>query len=306
MPKYKKSKHKSGTWGEDVEQALREVAAGKSLRSTALKYGMSEGLLRRLIKMKDNSEVLIGSGRPTALTKEAEQELSKCIDLVCKTGFSPTRAEIKNLVQNYVQNHKIKTPFKDNRPGKDWLRIFMKRNNLTMKKVNMICTARLSTTGNPFIIYDFYEKLEILVQQKKLKPAQIWNCDESGFPTDPAKCKVISTRGDVHSIQTKLGSKKRKYLHFGCLQRRRLGVTPINNIRWKEFSDNLAWAISTSEHNVWSVSKRVDGHRFFFLSGLNDLRNKSGKDHFFSFTMDIYRGGNKGRHNVAKTAAACH
>ena len=93
MPKYKKSKHKSGTWGEeDVDQALREVAAGKSLRSTALKYGMSEGLLRRRIKMKDNNEVMIGSGRPTALTKEAEQELAKCIDLVCKTGFSPTRA----------------------------------------------------------------------------------------------------------------------------------------------------------------------------------------------------------------------
>ena len=66
-----------------------------------------------------------------------------------------------------------------------------------MKKANMICTARLSATGNPFIVYDFYEQLEILVQQKKLKPAQIWNCDESGFPTDPVKCKVISTRGDV-------------------------------------------------------------------------------------------------------------
>ena len=99
MPKHKKSKHRSGTWGvDDNEQSLREVAAGNSIRSTALKYGMSEGLLHRRKKMKDNHEVLVGSGRPTALTRETEQQLAKCIDVVCKTGFSPTRSEIKCLV----------------------------------------------------------------------------------------------------------------------------------------------------------------------------------------------------------------
>ena len=130
MPKHKKSKHHSGTWGDDVEQSLREVAAGNSIRSTAQKYGMSEGLLRRRKKMKDNNEVLVGSGRPNALTREMEQQLAKCIDVVCKTGFSPTRSEIKCLVQDYVRNHEIKTPFKDDKPGKDWFIMFMKSNNL--------------------------------------------------------------------------------------------------------------------------------------------------------------------------------
>ena len=73
----------------------------------------------------------------------------------------------------------------------------MDRNNLSMKKANMISTARLSATANPFIIYDFYELLEKEIVEKKLKPSQIWNCDESGFPTDPAKCKMVSTRGEV-------------------------------------------------------------------------------------------------------------
>ena len=127
----------------------------------------------------------------------------------------------------------------------------------------MICTARLSTTGNPFIVYDFYEQLEILVQQKKLKPAQIWNCDESGFPTDPGKCKVISTRGDV-GYKLSWGARRENISTLAACNGEGWVVRPINNIRWKEFSDNLAWAISTSEHNVWSVSKRVDGHRYFF------------------------------------------
>ena len=201
MPKNKrkrKAKRSTKNWGEEhVAQALVEVAGGNSIRSTALKYGMSEGLLRRRIKMKDNDEVLKGSGRRTALAPEQEQELAKCINAMCKTGFSPTRVEIKNLVKEYVQLHNLKTPFKDDRPGKDWLRMFMDRNSLSMKKANMISTARLSATANPFIIYDFYELIERVVRSQNLQPNQIWNCDESGFPTDPARCKVVSTKGEV-------------------------------------------------------------------------------------------------------------
>ena len=60
------------------------------------------------------------------------------------------------------------------------------------KIVLMISTARLSATANPFIIYDFYDLVEKVIQEKKLEPRHLWNCDESGFPTNPARCKVVS------------------------------------------------------------------------------------------------------------------
>lgn len=66
-----------------------------------------------------------------------------------------------------------------------------------MKKANMISSARKSVTSNPFIIYDFYDALEKLVNEKKLKASQIWNCDESGFLNDPQKCKVVGVRGET-------------------------------------------------------------------------------------------------------------
>ena len=39
--------------------------------------------------------------------------------------------------------------------------------------------------------------LEEVIQEKNLfdKPQHIWNCDESGFPSDPKKVKVVSVRG---------------------------------------------------------------------------------------------------------------
>ena len=59
------------------------------------------------------------------------------------------------------------------------------------------CAARKSATANPFIINDFYDLIEGIIKEKKLTAAQIWNCDESVFPTDPSKSKVISPRGEV-------------------------------------------------------------------------------------------------------------
>ena len=63
------------------------------------------------------------------------------------------------------------------------------------KKATIISAARKAATANPFIIYDFYEVVEKIIKERKLKRGQIWNCDELGFPTDPSKCKVVAPIG---------------------------------------------------------------------------------------------------------------
>ena len=89
----------------------------------------------------------------------------------------------------------ISTPFKYDRPGRTWMKAFMKRNKLSLKKASMICISRKSNTANPFVIYDFYDKLATIFDANPdLNPENIWNCDESGFPTDPVKSKVIAPR----------------------------------------------------------------------------------------------------------------
>ena len=192
----KQTKRARRKWNEeDAEKSLVEIAAGSSIRKTAAKYGMSEGILRHRLKRISQGGNLKAVGRPITIDKDAEQMLAKCIGTMCSLGFSPTRAQIMDLVQDYVRNHDLKTPFRDDRPGRDWLSAFMNRNNLSLKKANMISSARKSATSNPFIIYDFYDVLEKLMREKKFKPEQVWNCDESGFPHDPLKCKVVSVKG---------------------------------------------------------------------------------------------------------------
>ena len=159
---------------EDVKEALKEIKSGKLIRPTAANYGMSEGMLRNRIKMEEKGKALVGSGRRPSLSVEEEKQLASCIGVLCNLGFSPSRAQMKDLVCDYTKIHQLKTPFKDGRPGKNWLRKFMERNKLSMKKANMISAARISATCNPFIIYDFYDTIEGLMTDKQYSAEQVF------------------------------------------------------------------------------------------------------------------------------------
>ena len=150
------------TWTDaDITKALEEVKSGKTVNSTALKYGMDEGTLRYRLKKIGTGEEVSVSGRKPVFDSNTEEQLAKCIGTLCKVGFSPTKGEILDLVAQYVKENKINVKqFANGRPGKDWFKAFMNRNNLSLKKANMISVARKSATGNPFVINDFYDILE--------------------------------------------------------------------------------------------------------------------------------------------------
>ena len=53
------------------------------------------------------------------------------------------------------------TQFKDQQPKLTWIICFMKRNKLSHKKAEMMSSATKLNTANPFIIYDFFNQLEV-------------------------------------------------------------------------------------------------------------------------------------------------
>ena len=159
---------------------------------------MSETMIRYRMKKSLSGETEDKQPRwPTTLSKEEEMQLALFIRTMCCVGFSPTKEQIKNTVKEYVQLHELITPFKNDCPGKDWIRGFMNRNKLPLKKATMISSVKKSATGNPFIVYDFFDVIEDIINKNDIPPSNIWNWDESGFPHDPSKCLVISVKGEV-------------------------------------------------------------------------------------------------------------
>lgn len=196
MVKPKVNKRQNLWANNDIEKALHSVSFEDStIKGAARRFGMSEGTLRNRIRFKKLGKEMVGSGRKPALSEKEERDLAECIRALCEAGFSPSPDEIKNLVRDYVQANSLKTPFKDGRPGKDWFHSFLQRQRLSTKKASMISAARKANTANPFLIYDFYDVIEKIISEKNLKPEQVWNCDESGFPTDPSKCRVVAPVG---------------------------------------------------------------------------------------------------------------
>ena len=128
----------------DVKKALASIRGGSSILKASRTYGMSDHMLRDKLKKLEKGESLASlSGRKPAIPAETELKLSQCIAVLCNLGFSPTREEILNLVRDYLNANNINiSTFKDNRPGYDWFNSFMGRNNLSLKKANMICIAR--------------------------------------------------------------------------------------------------------------------------------------------------------------------
>ena len=61
----------------------------------------------------------------------------------------------------------------------------------------MISSTQKSATENPFVIYDFFDSLETVTKENTYEEDAVWNYDESGFPFDPSKVKVISKKGET-------------------------------------------------------------------------------------------------------------
>ena len=66
-------------------------------------------------------------GRPTVLTEEEESLLSTALKFLGDSNMGQDREDIRTMVQAYLTVIKRPNPFKDNKPGRDWIFAFEKR-----------------------------------------------------------------------------------------------------------------------------------------------------------------------------------
>lgn len=198
MPrKYIKKKTQINYTPEVVRQASNEVKRGLSYSKAEELFGVPHSVIQRFIKSGDD-ESKLGAGRPTALRSEVEDDLEQCLHARAQMGYPCDRMELKQLIQNYVQMNNLVTPFKDDKPGNEWIASFLKRHpKLSFKKPEQLQKARYCSR-DPFVIFDFYEKIRDLYdtcQITEYSAPLIFNADETGFGSDPSRLRAIGTKG---------------------------------------------------------------------------------------------------------------
>lgn len=103
---------------EDVEAAIQDIRENKiSIRIAALKYNITKTLLgRRLL----HGPLTVRRGHKTALTAHGEHLLADNLRIMAKWGFALSRAQVKDIVKEFVALNNIATPFKDGRPSDEF------------------------------------------------------------------------------------------------------------------------------------------------------------------------------------------
>lgn len=140
----------------------------------------------------------MGSGRPLVLDRNTEDQIAQCMIGRARIGFPFGKSELLDLVQAYIEANNFSTPLTNSRPGDDWYRAFMHRNpTLSLKKPEQLQKCR-PTARVPDVIYDFYDLLKAELDKHDLhdKPFFVYNCDESGFPSDP-RCELLERKENI-------------------------------------------------------------------------------------------------------------
>lgn len=130
-----------------LEQAIEAVRERRmSLRQAAKDYEVPRATLCDRLK-EDAQEKL---GRPTELTMEEEAVLVERLIIMGNWGFPLSTNDLRHVIQTYLNEQGRATRFINNRPGKDFVKGFMKRHpQLTVRTANLI--KRQGWAFNSFI-----------------------------------------------------------------------------------------------------------------------------------------------------------
>ena len=154
-------------------------------------------------------------GRPTVFTPDFEKKMASMLHIMERNGFGLTQREIRALVGQYVRRNEIQTHFKDGIPGEEWIRGFKNRNNLFIKKPQAVEVAR-KKASDPFLVNEFCDLLEGILEQQKLNGDQIWNLDETSFCQDPGKSKIVGLKGFQATRTTSSPGRDNTTVLFAC------------------------------------------------------------------------------------------
>ena len=112
-------------------------------------------------------------------------------------GFPVTKRHLLDCIENFLRENKRVTPFKNNRPGKQWYTSFMKRHsNLSLRIAQNLTSIRAAVTENDLRNWFAYVK-QYLAKKclLDLDPKRIFNLDESAFMLVPKDNNVIAEKG---------------------------------------------------------------------------------------------------------------
>ena len=174
----------------NMENAVKAVEQCESIRRAAEIFSIPKSTLHDRLTGK----VLFGarSGPDPYLTCEEEEELASFLIRAAKIGYPHTKKQVLALVQQMVATKGIDTTITNGW----WERFRQRHPKLTLKAAVPLSYARAMATDQD-VLSRYFDMLEDCLKGNGIfnRPANIFNCDETGLPLNPKCLKVIDEVG---------------------------------------------------------------------------------------------------------------
>jgi len=176
-----------------IKNAVNAVRYKKmSIRRASEAFGIPKSTLCDHLNTKT---IIRKPGGQTILSTDEESRLVEGLLKCSEWGFPMKCRDIQLVVISYLdrlgKSSNNCNKFNNNLPGKDWVELFLKRNNtLTLRFGENIKRVRAAVSTS--VLNEYFDSLN------EVPPHNIFNYDETNFVDDPGKKLVVVRRGTKH------------------------------------------------------------------------------------------------------------
>ena len=185
--------HYGGYGSEKVDKAMKAVKEDKmSIRRAAEMYGIPRSTLSDHLSGKYKYS---GGQGGKLLTKEEEERLAVFLVGCASVGYAKSRKEVLNIVQQILYHRGSEAQV-----TKGWWDSFKLRHpHLKLRNAEALSYAR-AAANDTVVINKYFDLLEETLHVHGLshRPAQVFNCDETGLPLSHKPPKVVVAAAQKH------------------------------------------------------------------------------------------------------------
>lgn len=279
---------------DTLEQCLRAIESGKmSERMAAKVYSIPRSTIHNKRKKKHSGK----HGGKRVFSDEVEDLFAHRVNIMCDWGFPLDYLDLKLIIKAYLEKKKMNVKcFRNNLPGDDWVKGFMKRRGLTNRYSSNIKRKRAAVSKSNLETYFDNIKEELT----GIPAANIWNYDETNLSDDPGKKKCIMRRGHKYPERVVNHSKVAYSIMF-CGNAAGEVLAPYTVYKANHIYPN--WIKGGPKDARYNVSDsgwfdQVTFEDWFFSVALPKLRKQEGRK--------ILIGDNLSSHMNEKVIAACN
>ena len=198
MVRVYKRKTERGSYGEtNLADALRAINNGVSINHASKEFGVPQRTLRRHRDKKVAHPGVQKFGRGKSLIpSDVELHLKDHVINMQRRFYGLRFQDLRRLAFDLCEKAKISHPFnkETKMAGKDWVRNFIARHNLTIRQPVSTSIARFSGF-NRNQVQRFFEIFKDSLVSKSYTPARLWNMDETGLSTVQKPGRILAEKG---------------------------------------------------------------------------------------------------------------